>query len=537
MSIGRILCLLLPLCAAAQQPASVRGRAVDSTTGLPLPNVHIRAFKPEHNLMASAVWGAMSDDHGNFSIASIPPGEYLVIATHAGYFYVPTDNGKSAYPGFKLTAGQHLEDFRVDMAPRAVLSGRVFTEDGQPLDFGFVHLETASEDDMAIELALQLSGTQSAVVRHDGQFRFSVPPGKYRLRVQRGSAGDDIQPDGTLTARFFADTYYPGAPDEKSAGLAEAVAGRETSGLDIHIGSRKPLSIAGTVAGIPPGAKADLHIMCRHCNDSSRPVNADGTFLKGDLGPDSYYVFATSTSGSEKLRSPTQVLELHDSPVARLVLQLLPAVRITGTVQLPSGASAVSRLVHLELADAGFFQSREEALAAAVSKDGTFSLDGVSPNRYYVSLEPMPKDGYIKSLLPEEPLREWDVTHRFTDDEKAEIRAVLDLRHGAAGIKLKMVVGPGAGISGKIPSGFVGVMPEGKTDFNDMIEAEIADGAYSIHGLPPGRYRLISAGPDSPGLSNLEQVLARAKVIELKEGEHLTLDIDTAKKEDGDVKK
>ena len=71
------LAILSGLCAWAQEPASVRGRTVDSQ-GKPVSRVHVRLAKPEPNSASSASYGALSDDSGWFSMASIPPGTYLL---------------------------------------------------------------------------------------------------------------------------------------------------------------------------------------------------------------------------------------------------------------------------------------------------------------------------------------------------------------------------------------------------------------------------------------------------------------------------
>jgi hypothetical protein len=112
MAFRRALCLPLLCACAAAQPASIRGRTYDSTTGKPLSRVHIRLAVPSRDQGYSAAWGAMSDDEGRFSIASIPPGTYLVQGLRPGYFYLP--KGTSS---LTLKTGEHLDDFRMDLAP------------------------------------------------------------------------------------------------------------------------------------------------------------------------------------------------------------------------------------------------------------------------------------------------------------------------------------------------------------------------------------------------------------------------------------
>jgi hypothetical protein len=552
MASRTLLWLFCAAVAAAQQPAAIRGRTVNSITGQPLRRVHIRLLPPQNNIFeGSTSWGALSDDEGRFSIASIPPGTYLVQAMLPGYFYLPKTK---AVPGLTVKAGDRIEDLRLELSPRAILSGRVVTLDGEPVEHATITREPATEGDLALSLALQMEGHPWFSPRNaNGEFRIAVPPGKYHLRVQRDSV-DAIGTDGLMTSLAYGDTYYPGVTDEKLAGVVEAVAGREVSGLEIRLGASKPMSISGTVAGVPAGARAEVKVICRNCGDRpSHPVAPDGTFLATDLMPDTYFVWAQCNSGGEMLRSATMSLELAGAPAAGIGLQLYPLGKLSGTVQLTqglSGAGNTPRAVRLQPVEGGFFQRRERSLSGAVSQGGEFTIDAVAPDLYWLMVAPMPEDGYIQSVLPDAPLHVWAPTYRFsTDGAVADIMAPLDLRQGASGTRLKIVVAPGASISGKLirEGGVVDhdlavltLAPEGKTDPDDMLRASVNKrGEYVFHGLPPGVYRLIGFDAmenDSGAEPSFDKLLQKARRIELKAGEHVVIDLDLSNKGGGDEK-
>jgi hypothetical protein len=539
------LLFLAAISAAAQEPASIQGRTLDALTGQPLRRVHIRLVSPRPDIFEGGPsWGALSDNQGHFSIASIPPGRYLVQAMLPGYFYIPKTTGALA---LTVKTGDRIDDLRLDLSPRAILSGRVLTADGAPVEDAMITREPASEDDEALFLALQTSGSPWSKPRDaNGGFRFVVPPGKYRLRVQRGSIAV-IGPDGIMTQHTYGDTYYPDVADEKSAGTVAAVAGRETSGLDIRVGAAKPLSIAGTVAGIPSGGHAEVMVICSNCGDRpSHPVRPDGSFLAADLTPDTYYVWALCGAGTEALRSPTVKLVVRAAPTVGITLQLYPRAKISGTVQLAPGLTAspgASRVVRLQPVEGGFLQRRERALSGSVNQAGSFSIDAVEPDLYRLIVVPMPDDGYLQSALPDAPLREWAATYRFsTDGPVSDIMASLDLRRGATGTQLRIVIAPGASISGKLTgadsevndgSGELLLAPEGKTDPDEMLRARISpQGEYAFRGLPPGTYRLIGFGmdDDSDAEQSLAKMLEKARRIDLKAGEHVVIDINLSKK-------
>jgi hypothetical protein len=119
--------LLLLSCAAAQEQSSIAGRVFDATTGQPLNRAHVRLLVGAFNETPTAVYGAMSDSDGRFSISPIPPGSYIVQPVLTGYFYLPKSFTVVIKPG------ERVDDFRIELTPRAILSGRVLDERGEPV--------------------------------------------------------------------------------------------------------------------------------------------------------------------------------------------------------------------------------------------------------------------------------------------------------------------------------------------------------------------------------------------------------------------
>jgi hypothetical protein len=54
-----------------------------------------------------------------------------------------------------LKLGEAIENFQIDLAPQAILSGRVLDEKGEPLKYAQVMVRIASTKDIALELALE----------------------------------------------------------------------------------------------------------------------------------------------------------------------------------------------------------------------------------------------------------------------------------------------------------------------------------------------------------------------------------------------
>src|ERR1035441_3454876 len=125
---GAILVLLVSACLRGQQ-GSLEGMAVHAVTREPLSHVHVRLVAASFAGITGA-YGAMSDRTGHFSIATIRPGTYILAPELAGFLYV---QAKGGVPNLTIKPGQHVTGYQLEMTPRAVISGRVVDEAGDPL--------------------------------------------------------------------------------------------------------------------------------------------------------------------------------------------------------------------------------------------------------------------------------------------------------------------------------------------------------------------------------------------------------------------
>jgi hypothetical protein len=540
---------LVVFCATAQEQSTIAGRAIDSVTGQPLEHVHIRftagGFGGEYN--GATAYGAMSDAEGHFSISPIAPGTYSMRPELRGYSFVPS--AKNGPPKLTVTIkpGEQIADFRVELTARAILSGRVLDEHGEPVEGSWIRVRAASTRDMALELAMEACCVALFRMTNElGEFRIAVPPGRVRLFVSANSH-DEILADGTLAPAVYATTEYPYAVDGKAA-AAEARPGRETAGLDIRLVRKQVHSVTGTVTGAPSGAAVSVRI-CREFDANEDegiavPARKDGTFSISQLEPASYRIFAESGSGEEKLQSASMDLDLFSDAV-NIGLVLKPPANLTGTVTGAAHASVI-------LKSPNEFDGRP-SLTAPESQDGSFGFDRVQPDRYLLTVRPVPEGSYIRSV----ELNGATVTERNGDYEMARDLAApsffvpLDLGKVMGSAELKIVVGTGARISGTVEGksglltdgfGFVELMPAGNKSFsNDDLRSQIdRNGGYVIHGIPPGRYRVLATHPSESNFDDdkagFEKMLAQGEIIEFHEGEAVTKKL-TVATEAGDGKK
>jgi len=155
-----------------------------------------------------------SDDLGQFRIAGLAPGEYLVKATmqvRSGFAmqrgvmnmaglgadkplvaYAPASFHKSGAKAVTLVAGQEVsgEDVTINLVGTHSVSGRVVSaEDGHGINAGSVELTDASDKDLVRGAAVDASGNFTVGF---------VPAGTYNLVV---TGGADTEPSKSRACR------------------------------------------------------------------------------------------------------------------------------------------------------------------------------------------------------------------------------------------------------------------------------------------------------------------------------------------------
>src|SRR5262245_513665 len=157
------------------QPASIEGLTVNSLTGEPIPGVHVRLITGT-STGATAVYGAVSDREGKFSIAAIRPATYIPIPEKSGFLF--TNAGAKGMPNLTIRPGQQLKGIRVELVPRAILSGRVLDEFGDPVQGSSVSVVAVNPD-----TPQALSNLQTILTDDRGAFRVITTPEIGRAHV------------------------------------------------------------------------------------------------------------------------------------------------------------------------------------------------------------------------------------------------------------------------------------------------------------------------------------------------------------------
>jgi Carboxypeptidase regulatory-like domain len=527
-----------PAPSSATGPAGIAGTVINSITRKPLGGVHIMLIGYA-NRQLSTIYGAMSDADGHFSIQAVPPSAYLISLESRGFIQVQGKSGATAKGAVQLKPGERLLDVTLEMAPRPVIVGRVLDEYGDPVMGVGVSAVPLSPPGVP--------GFFGQVETDDrGEFRLVVPPGKYYLKAHLWTATSgvsEVRSDGTVESDYL-ETFYPGATTTGAATPVEARAGRELNGVEIHLARTPVLSISGTITGIPDGALwAGLTAEWGPSPSEMRSSSSQGwsantravltdTFRLSHLEPGYYRIYARSASGGQELQSQVTEVSLTDANVEDLRLALAPGYEVTGTIEwtqptTPAGATE-KHAVRLEaVGELGIMSSS----TAEETTDGRFTISNVFANRYRLVVEPLPENGFVKAV--------W-LNGTLVPD------GILDFSNGADGAQLKVALSANGGrISGRVGSdtqttlglfNYVVLFRDGpdvpsrdQLRFSNVGE----DAGYSFHGLPPGKYRLLAFPRGSGELRDaVTRYAARAELVEIKEGDSVSRNLNIAGEED-----
>ncbi|MCU1236642.1 MAG: hypothetical protein JWP63_4609, partial [Candidatus Solibacter sp.] len=489
-----VLLLVAGVGLLAQQQGSIEGTAINALTREPLSNVHVRLIAASFGGINGA-YGAMSDRAGHFSIATIRPGTYVLIPERSGFLHVQA-KADASVPTVAIKAGEHLTAYELEMTPRAVLSGRVVDDAGDPVQGIRVQAIPVSAESAPIVIA----NIPNPSTNDRGEFRILGAPGKYYLQVTPnpsfGNERPEFRSDGTTEA-IYGTTFYPSALRKDRATVVEAIAGKDVGGIEIRLARQQQgLSISGLVSGMPEGQQRP-HVVLQYgekapmiTNGRSTGAAADGKFKFESLQPGFYRIWGQYSDGKTTLVSRAMEWTLENTEVSNVELRLVPGLEVSGKVRFEGdpAAPALKGTVKLEPM-LGYMAGNMQRTGGELDPDGAFRIKGVTPSRYKVRVDPLPEGAYVKSL---------DIDGAPTPPD------AVDLSNAAKNLTANLVIGRNAvSISGRIlntngePMQTNVVMVFLVKDSSEMLNGNgttqaTPDGKYTLKGVAPGKYKLFA---------------------------------------------
>ena len=239
-----------------QETSVIEGFVVRMGSGEPLAKAQVM-LRPEEG--RRPVFGALTDSGGRFRVANIRSGSYRLHVERDGYVDQQYGQVSPARPGtvLVLEPGQEVIDVVISLVPTGTISGRIFDEDGEPVEGATVRALWYDY----VDGEKLLSRSRSAETNDLGEYRlYWLIPDEYyvsatyqdhfrELRTLREAVAASAPPappgNGTLPAppapvretleQIYVDTYYPGVHDPVSASPISLDPGVEIRAIDFTL--------------------------------------------------------------------------------------------------------------------------------------------------------------------------------------------------------------------------------------------------------------------------------------------------------------
>lgn len=499
------IALLLSLSALPQAPSStlsdsakcsIEGTVLKAATGEPLKKARVVLQKEDPNAQPIvAITGAT----GQFALKDIEPGRYRFWVERDGFVRMQYGQRNFQRPGspLSLAPGQRVRDIVFRMVVGAVISGRIFDDDGEPLAWANVQVLRT----VYAESQQRLVSVARATTNDLGEYRlWGLSPGRYVLGVTYargvafGSTGGarESQPTRTsATEESFGATYYPATTDPSRAGVIELHPGEEASRMDITLLRVRTFRIRGRIVNAvtgQPTRTAYVYLEIRGPGLRLLPPTAgdvkeaDGSFeIRGAL-PGSYTLVAELTDEGQEFTAQ-QPVEVGNADLEGIQLVITRGMDLPGRVRIEGQSIPLTKLNIL-------LQPKESipspSSEASVKEDGSFLLKNVKGD-CELNVFQLPEGFYLKSAR----LGEDDVLEKGLSTSRIARGETLELViSGASGHVDGVVLNKdGQGVGGAT----VILIPRSRETVR-LYKSTISDqnGRYTLQGIAPGDYKLFA---------------------------------------------
>jgi 5-hydroxyisourate hydrolase-like protein (transthyretin family) len=280
--------IVLPL----YRQSAMSGRLTDAY-GDPVESCAVQAFRVQRGGRLRAVQAAMTNDVGEFRLARMPAGTYLLLAQPSrsatidrlrrsrspvatqGASQDSSSNGEPSlmepggtfYPGVTelqqaqtVTIGRGQSatalDWSIAEVMKSVVSGRVVDANGQPASAGSVQVNV-----LLGEVEGRGLSVSSASVESDGRFRMKLQPGQYRLDLF--VAGNGYRPTSGMASVFSTSEDSPPRIPSRYGRLDISVGGEPLTDLTLVLSTETTMTGRVVFEGDSPRPKRPQHVNVR----------------------------------------------------------------------------------------------------------------------------------------------------------------------------------------------------------------------------------------------------------------------------------
>jgi hypothetical protein len=252
-----------------------------------------------------------------------------LIVTRTGFL---TGTRLGAVQQLNLVSGSPLHDIKAQLVPQSVAVGKVFDDQGDPVQNAQVNAMSAR----VVEGKLHFQQAGAAMTNDLGEYRLaSLSAGKYIFCSHVNPAPS---PSPLSMQTITADSCYPGPPEGGAASAIDLAAGRETK-VDFTMSQVVAIHIRGTVTGLPEGRGIGISLIHRGV-DFGAPTYPgqvrDGKF-EFRVPPGAYMLSADYFEAGKRLTARVPV-DAGASDVDNVVVHMDTGFTVTGVVRVVSAS-------------------------------------------------------------------------------------------------------------------------------------------------------------------------------------------------------
>ena len=533
--------------AAPTGNAKITGRVVAADTGSPIRRAQIRVTSGEARFNRVVT----TDGDGRYELLNLPAGRYRLFVNRAGYVALeygqarPFENGKP----LDIAEGQAVEKVDFSLPRGSVITGRITDEFGDPM----TDVQVQAMRYQFVNGERQLVNAGRVAQTDDlGQFRvFGLMPGDYVVRASlRLNQNPDTmnQPDPV----GYPGTYYPGVVDVTQAQSVTVTLGQELSSVAFPLVPARLSRVSGIVMGSDGRPLAGGMIMLRPRGSNGmgalraafgggNQIRPDGSFQLTGVPPGDYVLDVQQRP--QNVRNLQEInlslLEFASMPLTvsgdidNLTVVTTPGVTMSGRVVFPGQTAPQSNMQVVANPSAGASSPVAMMMAARalgggrVNQDGTFELRGLAGPRL-IRVQGVPSGWALKSVTVEGN-EVTDTPFEFKPGTSVS-GVVITMTN-----RLTEVTGGVRDSRGQPVADYVLVAFAEDTKLWGAQSRFVQtarpnqNGAFTIKGLPPGRYMAAVVPALENGMQNdpavLEQLRIGAQNFSLTEGQTLNLNL------------
>ncbi len=443
-------------------------------------------------------YSATTEATGKFVFENVEPGVYFLSGQKLGFLANRYGSRGSTGSGMPLTvtAGQVLKDLLIKLTPQGTISGRVFDDEGEPVQY--VSVQAMTERTVAAGKKAFMPSS-SASTNDRGEYRLAnITPGKYILMAAPGRMGMPAPPkpaNGKPETGFIS-VYFPSVTEQSQAAKVDVAPGAEITGHDIRLQKSRVVRVKGKVVDGLSGAPAK-NVMVSLMPRESFTFNRNMAMLRGDDGQFELanvapgpYTLSVSNSSGEIRTTASQPIDVGENDVEGIVVILKPGQNVTGSVvvvdkkgdeKVSLGTMRISLSPYQQGVIFGSIPSD------TVKDDGSFVLPGAFPGKYSVSVYGTPQDSYVASVK----LGSQELPDRLVDWSLGIPTENLQI---TISMKVAQVTGRVEQNDGNpMPGAIVVLVPEDEVRRKQAIyhKRSVSDqtGNFTVKGIPPGEYK------------------------------------------------